>query len=143
MPTRVTLRTDAEIASTIRYGIATGDLLELSPDRKELTLEFIANGLPRHLVVQTRPPRSMLKLEATSDGKPLASDEIRLGKEGRHPAVFPLVLDASELEVSVVEAELLLHRSEAPLWAWYVRPGERVDLDEETLGVLKALGYIQ
>jgi hypothetical protein len=46
---RVEIGTDSEIASAFRFAISTGDVLEVAPDRKHLTLRFAADGKARHL----------------------------------------------------------------------------------------------
>jgi arylsulfatase A-like enzyme len=146
---RVTLSTDAEISSAIRFSIATGDLFEQSPDKKRVTLTFTADGKPRQLVVQTTPPASEVRLEALENGRPLSPDAIRLGASGTHPAGVRVVLTASGLEVPATAAESLLQDDEdhpASVRAWYVDVGsgrQRVNLDEETTRILRSLGYIQ
>ena len=127
---RVEIGTDSEIASAFRFAISTGDVLEIAPDRKSLTLGFQADGKARHLVVQTNPPGEDLRLLVTADGERLADST--------------LVME--DLAVSVAEAERLLHHPGAPVRAWYLAPGSgrnQVELDEETLNVLRALGYVQ
>ena len=113
--------------------MATGDVLEIAPDRKSLTLRFAADGNARHLVVQTNPPGADLRLLVTADGEPLADSSLKM----------------KDLAVSVAEAERLLHEPDnpvRPVRAWYLAPGSgrhQVELDEETLNVLRALGYVQ
>ena len=126
----VEIGTDSEIASAFRFAISTGDVLAIAPDRKHLALKFEADGKARHLVVQTNPPGADLRLLVTADGKTVAD----------------LTLTTKKLEVSVAEAERLLHQRGAPFRAWYLAPGSgrhQVELDEETLDVLRALGYVQ
>jgi arylsulfatase A-like enzyme len=127
---RVVIETDSEIASAFRFAISTGDVLEIAPDRKRITLRFEADGRARHLVVQTDPPGADLRLVVTADGERLA---------GRSLAM-------EDLAVSVAEAERLLHETDDPVRVWYLAQGSgrhQVDLDQETLDVLRALGYVQ
>ncbi len=127
---RVEIATELEIASAFRFAIATGDVLELAPDRKRLVLRFAADEKSRHLVVQTSPPGADLNVRVSSEGSELEESFLR----------------ARELAVSVSEAERLLHESAAPFRAWYLAPGSgrhQVEFDEETLNVLRALGYVQ
>ncbi len=126
---RVEVATDSEIASAFRFAISTGDVLEIAPDRKRLTLRFEADGKARHLVVQTNTPGVDLRLLVTTAGKTIADS----------------TLTTKELEVSVAEAERLLHQPGTQFRAWYLAPGSgryQVELDEETLNVLRALGYV-
>ncbi|HJS74901.1 MAG TPA: sulfatase/phosphatase domain-containing protein, partial [Vicinamibacteria bacterium] len=126
--TEVRIETSADIASAFRFAISTGDVLDLAPDRKRLTLTFVADGKARHLVVQTDPPGADLVLDVRSGGKRLAHSSLKM----------------SEIVVPVAEAERLLHDPESAVRAWYLAPrGQQVELDEETLSVLRALGYIQ
>jgi len=144
---RVTLSTDAEIANAIRFSIATGDVFEQDAERRQVTLSFVSDGKPRQVVVQTSPPGSSMRLEVLSNGRPVSESEIRLGASGAHPTgPLPVVLSPSGLEVTAAEAQNLLQKSQASVWAWYVDPGgddHRVDLDEDIRRVLKALGYIE
>ncbi len=143
---RITLSTDAKIASAIRFSIATGDLFEQTGGR-EVTLSFVSDEKPRQLVVQTSPPGSPLRLEVSSDGRPIAESAIKLGASGARPeGPLPLVLSPGGLAVTAGEAQSLLQQTHAGVWAWYVDPGsddQRVDLDEDIRRVLKSLGYIQ
>ena len=129
----VQIETDSEIASAFRFAIATGDVLEIAPDRKRLALTFVADGKSRHLVVQTNPPGADLRLVVTVDGERRAGSSLAM----------------KDLEVSVGEAERLLHEPDnpnRPVRTWYLAPGSgrhRVELDDETLNVLRALGYVQ
>ena len=129
----VEIGTDSEIASAFRFAISTGDILEIAPDRKSLSLKFAADGKARHLVVQTNPPGADLRLLVTADGEPLVDSSLKM----------------KDLAVSVAEAERLLHEPDnphRPVRAWYLAPGSgrhQVELDEETLNVLRALGYVQ
>jgi hypothetical protein len=144
--TRVTIATEAEIATAFRFSIATGDDLETSPDGKAISLSFTSDGNPRHLVVETRPPGAALRLNVVSNDRSLSPEDIVLGLGGDHPAGVPAVLEPRDLVVSPADAERLLHDTEAPVRAWYLPldfSRHRVDLDEETTNVLRALGYIQ
>lgn len=144
---RVTLSTDAEIATAFRFSISTGDVFDQAPDKKRVTLTFVADGKPREVVVQTSPPGSAVRLEVLSAGRPLSPNDIRLGASGVHPkAPLPAILTPSGLEVSPTDAEKLLQNSGAPVRAWYVDLGsgrQRVKLDDETTKILRSLGYIQ
>jgi arylsulfatase A-like enzyme len=127
---RVEIGTEAEIASAFRFAISTGDVLTLASDRKGLTLTFAADGKARHLVVQTEPAGADLSLVVTADGRTLSQSSLKM----------------QDVAVSVAEAERLLHEPESPVRVWYLAPGSgrhRVELDEETLNVLRALGYVQ
>ncbi len=125
---RVTIETDAAIASAFRFGISTGDVLDLAPEGKRLTLKFVADGKARHLVVQTVPPGADLSLGVSEGGAPATLSSLKM----------------SEIAVPEAEAERLLHDAESPLRVWYLAPGgQQVELDEETMNVLRALGYIQ
>jgi arylsulfatase A-like enzyme len=125
---KVEIATGAEIASAFRFAIATGDVMDLAPDRKRLTLKFTADEKARHLVVQTAPPGADLSLLVTADGVPLARSSLTM----------------SQIEVPANEAERLLHEPGSSLRVWYLSPGgHRVELDEETLNLLRALGYVQ
>jgi arylsulfatase A-like enzyme len=125
---KVSIETRAAIASAFRFAIATGDVLDLAPDGKRLTLEFIADDKARHLVVQTDPPAAELTVRVTSGRETLSESSVKM----------------SDIAVPVEEAERLLHDSGAPLRVWYLaQGGQQVELDEETLSVLRALGYVQ
>ncbi len=125
---KVDIATGAEIASAFRFAIVTGDVIDLAPDRKRLTLKFTADEKARHLVVQTAPPGADLSLLVTADGMPLAQSSFTM----------------SEIEVPADEAERLLSEPGSSLRVWYLPPaGQQVELDEETLNVLRALGYVQ
>ena len=126
----VEIETGAEIASAFRFAISTGDVLTMAPDRKRLTLRFSGDEKARHLVVQTVPPGADLNLRVSADG--------RSGEQS--------LLHMKDVAVTVAEAERLLHEANAPLRVWYLAPGSgrhQVELDEDTLNVLRALGYVQ
>jgi arylsulfatase A-like enzyme len=144
---RVTLETDAKIASAIRFSIATGDVFEQSPGGQEVTLRFVSDARPRQVVVQTSPPGSPLRLQVSSNDRPIPESEIKLGASGDTPAgPLPVVLSPAALAVTADEAQNLLQQNRAGVWAWYVGRGgddHRVELDEDIRRVLKSLGYIE
>jgi hypothetical protein len=126
----VEIETEAEIASAFRFAISTGDVLAVAPDRKRLTLRFSGDEKARHLVVQTDPPAADLALRVSAGGRSVEQSSLKM----------------TDIAVTVAEAERLLHEARAPLRVWYLAPGSgrhRVELDEDTLNVLRALGYIQ
>ena len=65
-----------------RFGIETGDVMETRPDRRRVALEFIADGRPRHLVLQTKPEGAPVSLEVYVDRVPLGASGIRVGSWG-------------------------------------------------------------
>jgi hypothetical protein len=142
-----TLSTDAKIASAIRFSIVTGDVFEHSPGGREVNLTCVSDSKPRQVVVQTSPPGSPLRLEVSSNGRPIPESEIRLGASGAQPTgTLPVVLSPGGLAVTAGEAQSLLQQSHAGVWAWYVDPGggdQRVELDEDIRRVLRSLGYIE
>lgn len=124
---------DAEIVNAFRFAMATGDDFKLAPGGGFLSFAFTADGKARHLVVQTRPEGVPLIVDVRADGVSVASIE----------------LEPKDLEVSIAEAEQLMHAGadiDTVLRTWYLpftAGRNRVDLDEETKQNLKALGYIQ
>jgi arylsulfatase A-like enzyme len=127
---RAEIASDSEIANAFRFAISTGDVLDLAPDRKRLSLRFTADGKARHLVVETEPPGADLRLLVEADGRTLTRSSLK----------------AKDIAVSVEEAGRLLHEAGEPVRAWYLAPGSarhQVELDEETLDVLRALGYVR
>jgi arylsulfatase A-like enzyme len=128
----VEVRTEADIASAFRFAISTGDVLELAPDRKRLALRFVSDGKARHLVVQTDPPGADLTLRVSAGGRTLERSALKM--------------EDIALTVAEAEADNLFHETETPFRVWYLAPGagrHQVELDEETLNVLRALGYVQ
>ncbi len=124
----VEIATEAAIASAFRFAISTGDVMNLAPDKKRLTLKFTADEKARHLVVQTAPPGADLSLLVTANGVPLERSTLTM----------------PSIAVPPQEAERLLHEPGSSLRVWYLSPGgQQVELDEETLNVLRALGYVQ
>jgi hypothetical protein len=141
---RAEARTAAAFDQAFRFGIVTGDLMETSPDRRRVALEFTADGRPRHLVLQTRPEGAPLDLRLSADRVPLAVSEIRLGAGDARASAMPV--ERSSATVSLEDSARLLAGAGSPARLWYVPLAEgasRVELDEETLETLRALGYVE
>ena len=141
---RAELVTDAAFESAIRFGIETGDVLETSPDHRRVTLEFIADETQRHLVVQTKPLGAPVSLDVLVDDVPLQTSEVRLGVQDAGAASKQI--DRDRATVSLEDVEHLLGNAGSAVRVWYVSSdegGNSVELDEETLRTLRALGYVQ
>jgi hypothetical protein len=124
------IETESEIASAFRFAISTGDVLEIAPEGKRLTLKFSGDEKARHLVIQTSPPGAELQLTVRENGKTVRTSSLRM----------------EDIAVTAADAERLLHDARDSVRVWYLSPGadrQRVTLDQETLDVLKALGYVQ
>jgi arylsulfatase A-like enzyme len=124
------IETESEIASAFRFAISTGDVLEIAPEGKRLTLKFSGDEKARHLVIQTSPPGAELQLTVRENGKTVRTSSLRM----------------EDIAVTAADAERLLHDEKESVRVWYLSPGadrQRVTLDRETLDVLKALGYVQ
>lgn len=120
---------DAEIATSFRFGIVTGDVFELSPDRKHLVLSMAPSDTRRHLVVRTRPEGAAIRLQLFKGTELITSRELR----------------PEELAVTVSQAEGLLNKAIRDVLTWYLpvdAGSHQVTLDEETIRNLRALGYI-
>jgi hypothetical protein len=140
----VRLGTDGSFEEAFRFGIETGDELELGDGGRALTLEFTAGTLRRHLVLQTEPPGAPISVELSADGKPLPLAEVRLGGDATPATAMPV--ESHLAEVSPAQVEGLLVDDGPAVRLWYVSleaAGNPVELDAEALENLKALGYIQ
>jgi arylsulfatase A-like enzyme len=140
---RVFVRSSSEIVSAFRFAISTGDVLEVAPDRRSLELRFRVDGKTRHLVVETNPPGAELSLRVTENEEPLPIGAYRVGLDGRLPEGGSFSPPA--LAVSTEAAERLLHEPGGLVRAWYLAPDSgrhQVELDDETLSILRTLGYI-
>lgn len=141
---RAELATEAAFDSVFRFGIQTGDVLQTSPDERRVTLEFTADDTRRHLVVQTKPEGAPVTLEVFVDGRALDLSEIRLAAGETRVTTMPL--GPKDALVSLEDVERLLGGGGSPVRLWYVpfaAGGNPVELDEETLRTLRALGYVQ
>jgi arylsulfatase A-like enzyme len=141
---RAEVTTAAAFDGAFRFGIVTGDLMETAPDRRRIALEFTADARPRHLVLQTRPEAAPLSLKVDVDGVPLASSAIRVGAGDARAAAMPV--ERERATVTLEDSARLLADARAPVRLWYVPLAEgsqRVELDEQTLQTLRALGYVR
>ena len=122
---------EAAIVRAFRFAMATGDTMELSPERRELELSFTVDEAPRHLVLQTEPAGAPLTLSLSSDGHLVETRDV----------------EPSEVAVSLVEAEQRMNEGASDgLRVFYVPFTEGrnpVALDDEATRNLRALGYIQ
>jgi len=140
----VRVTTEGTFVEAFRFGIETGDELELSDDRHRVTLEFTAGATRRHLVLQTEPRGAPIAIELRADGAPLPVSELRLGAQADPVARMPI--ESSDALVSPSDVERLLAEEAPGVRLWYVpfeAGGNAVELDEEALENLRALGYIQ
>jgi arylsulfatase A-like enzyme len=141
---RVRVSSDGAFREAFRFGIETGDVLELSADRRSVTLEFTAGATRRHLVLQTEPQGAPLSIEMSADGASIPAAEILLGSAATPAVAMPIENESAR--VSPAEVERLLGEDGPAIQLWYVpleAAGNPVALDEEALENLRALGYIQ
>jgi arylsulfatase A-like enzyme len=141
---RAEATTSAAFDGAFRFGIETGDLMETSPDRRRVVLEFTADGGRRHLVLQTKPEGAPLRLAVSADRVLLAGSEIRLGAGDARAGTMPV--ERERATVSLEDSARLLAGAPSPVRLWYVPLAEgasRVELDEETVKTLRALGYVR
>jgi arylsulfatase A-like enzyme len=127
-----------------RFGIETGDVMELGPDRERVTLGFVGGGTRRHLVLQTDPPDARLTISVAVDGTPVPAAEVRLGFPETRAA--SQTIDRESASVDPRDVEALLALDDAPVRVWYVAleaGGNAVELHDQALQDLRALGYLE
>jgi hypothetical protein len=141
---RVRVTTEGSFTEVFRFGIETGDVLELSPGRRQVALEFSPGPTRRHLVLQTEPRGAPVAIELSAGGSRLPASEIRLGVRATPVASMPIESEDARIEPADVERLLAEEGSEIRLWyVPFEAAGNPVELDEEARENLRALGYIQ
>ena len=142
----VDAESEVEIVNAFRFPIVTGDLFDLDPERKKLTLTFTADERRRHLVIQTRTGEAPARFSVSRDGQGVESLRIGLGSDQVENLPMPFEANPKNLAVSLSEVDDLLHRDDELVRVWYLAPGSarhQVELDQEMQDTLRALGYIQ
>jgi hypothetical protein len=91
------------------------------------------------------PAGASIHLQGSRDGRPLRRRDLTTALD-RHPEAFPFRLPCPESENPPAEAEKLFVPPEGEgdgLWLWLVEtsPESALDLDEDTLQALQAMGY--
>jgi arylsulfatase A-like enzyme len=144
MAITVDASTEGVFALVQRFGMATEESLQIGPDRRRFRYRFQADGLPRHLVIQTRPPGENIRFSLKADEAFFPPRDILLAGRG-HPAVVPFLIRASALgggpgkESGPVRAG----GERAELWYSVAAPsGPPAKIDPELAEKVRALGYV-
>jgi arylsulfatase A-like enzyme len=141
----VRLRVEAEqgaLADVVRFGIAAGESLTVSDDRRRLDYRFQAGTRRRHLVLRAQPPDAPLRVRLTVDGRELAIQPAL--SASALPA--PATLRAGELRAELGQVSGILGDASAATRAFYVAPpapSRKAALDPELKESLRALGYVE
>jgi arylsulfatase A-like enzyme len=148
----LTLRSGGWIENVETAGMGQGERQSLEANGRRLVLKLRPRpGAPREASFLVRPMGAPVVVEAVRDGKPLATLDVFIAKEGVHPPEGPLRLpeiepvgddDRERLSTDIFTAP----QDEKPglhLWVTMV-PGRRVmgPIDKAQCEALKALGYI-
>jgi hypothetical protein len=127
-------------------GLGSGETNALERDGQSLALELHPRpGAPREVSFLVRPAGAPVSLEGTRDGRPLRPGDVTAAAD-RHPETFPFQLPDPERENPPEKARKLFRppeRETAGLWVWLVAssPETALEVDEDTLEALRALGY--
>ncbi len=117
-------------------------------DGQGLTLDLRPQpGAPREVSFLVRPVGAPVHLEGTLDGRPLRPGEVTAAGD-RHPETFPFLLPEPERENPPEKARELFRlppRERKGLGIWLVEssPDAALEVDEESLEALRALGYVE
>jgi arylsulfatase A-like enzyme len=139
--------TDGVFADVQRFSMATGEILNMSPDGRGIEYAFTAGAARRLLVLRTDPPAAGLHLELSSRRGRVPPSQIALGRDSRHPAAVPFDVKAADVQVPIdAMADLLRGGGGARLW--YIEGpaaprSHKATFDPELAQRLRALGYIQ
>jgi arylsulfatase A-like enzyme len=138
------LSVEGSLVQAFRFGIETGDVMELGPRRERVTLGFVAGATRRHLVLQTDPRDAPITVSVTVDGRPVPAGDVRLG--GREIPAASTRIDSASATVAPEVVQRLLDVDDATIRVWYVpaeAAGNAVELHERALQDLRALGYLE
>jgi arylsulfatase A-like enzyme len=142
---KVRLRVEAErgvLADVVRFGIAAGESLALSGDRRRLDYRFAAGTRRRHVVLRADPPEAPLRLRLTIDGREAVIQAAPSGAELHSP----VLLRAGALRAELAQVSGILGAGASAIRAFYVPPpaaSRKAVLDPELKESLRALGYVQ
>jgi hypothetical protein len=141
------LRTPGVLEQVEVTGLGPGEMQFLEGDGQVLRVELHpAPGAPREVSFLVRPVGAPVHLEGALDGRPLRSEDLTTAVD-RHPEAFPFLLPDPERENPLQNARKLFQppgRETEGLWVWLVEssPETAVEVDEDTLEALRALGYV-
>jgi len=126
-------------------GLGPGESAIPSAERNRLTLRCRPGaGAPREVRFVARPRGTRVTVSGTRDGRPLRSDDVRLGGEARPTPVLPAVLP--DLDNAPEFKPFEPASTPRPgVYSWIaVMPGREVpEIGSEAQEQLRALGYIQ
>jgi arylsulfatase A-like enzyme len=141
------LRTPGVFEQVEVSGLGSEEAHAVEGDGQALTLDLRPRpGAPREVSFLVRPAGAPVRLEGTRDGRSLRPEDVTAAGD-RHPEDFPFLLPEPERENPPERARELFRPPEGEregLGIWLVEssPDAALEVDEDSLEALRALGYV-
>ncbi len=142
------LETTGWLEDVEAVGLGEGESSTLGPESQSLVLRLEPTaGAHREVSFRVRPAGAPVRLAGSRDGRDLQPDDLTWG-EDRRPDGFPFLLPDPERENPLRRANQLFVPPGAgaeglDVWLVETSADEPLDLDEDTLDALRAMGYVE